>query len=58
MALTLQVNVGRERIHSVKVNGKEVDWSFAEAASGYPVVVIPASSAKKQLSKLCGKETV
>ena len=52
------MNVGRERIHSVKVNGKEVDWSFAEAASGYPVVVIPASSAKKQLSKLCGKETV
>lgn len=58
LALTLQVNVGRERIHSVKVNGKEVDWSFAEAASGYPVVVIPALLPKKQLSKLCGKETV
>lgn len=46
-ALTLQVNAGREEIHSVKVNGKEVSWSFAEAASGYPVIVIPASSAKK-----------
>ena len=52
LALTLQVNVGRERIHSVKVNGKEVDWSFAEAASGYPVVVIPASSAKKSIVEI------
>ena len=52
LALTLQVNVGRERIHSVKVNGKEVDWSFAEAASGYPVVVIPASSAKKAIVEI------
>lgn len=47
LALTLQVNAGREEIHSVKVNGREVDWSFAEAASGYPVIIIPASSAKK-----------
>ena len=52
LALTLQVNVGRERIHSVKVNGKEVDWSFAEAASGYPVVVIPASSAQKAIVEI------
>ena len=47
LALTLQVNAGREEIHSVKVNGREADWSFAEAASGYPVIIIPASSAKK-----------
>lgn len=31
----------------MKVNGREVDWSFAEAASGYPVIIIPASSVKK-----------
>ena len=55
LALTLQVNVGRERIHSVKVNGKEVDWSFAEAASGYPVVVIPASSAQKAIVEIVWK---
>ena len=53
--MTLQVNVGRERIHSVKVNGKEVDWSFAEAASGYPVVVIPASSAQKAIVEIVWK---
>lgn len=47
LAMTLQINAGREEIHSVKVNGKETRWSFAKAASGYPVIVIPASSAKK-----------
>lgn len=52
LALTLQINAGRETIHSVKVNGKSVSWSFAKAASGYPVLVIPASSAKKSIVEI------
>lgn len=45
--VTLQVNAPKERIRSVKVNGKEAKWSFVEAASGYPVIAVKASAAKE-----------
>ena len=47
LALTLQVNAIRDRIGTVKVNGKKVDWSFTKAASGYPVISVSMPATKK-----------
>lgn len=47
LAVTLQVNAPKERIRTVKVNGKEAKWSFVEAASGHPVIAIKAPATRE-----------
>ncbi len=44
LALSLQVNAWKDKIHAVTVNGKPATWKPAEAASGYPAITIDASS--------------
>lgn len=46
LALTLQVNALKDRIRSVKVNGKPVKWKFADAASGRPVIAVEAPASE------------
>lgn len=40
LALTLQLNALKDKIRSVKVNGKSVKWAKMEAANGYPLIVV------------------
>lgn len=47
LALTLQVNALRDRIRSVRVNGKAAKWKFVEAASGRPVIAVEAPASEK-----------
>ena len=42
LKLVLQVNARRERIASVRVNGKPAEWRLAPAAHGYPLLEIEA----------------
>lgn len=43
LALTLQLNALKDKIRSVKVNGKSVKWESLEAANGYPLIAITIS---------------
>ncbi|MBB4044284.1 hypothetical protein GGR06_002075 [Bacteroides reticulotermitis] len=53
LALTLQVNATREKIKTVKVNGKEVAWNFVSAAAGYPVIAVTAPAVAKAVVEIC-----
>lgn len=46
LEVTLQVNARMDAVKEVKVNSQSVKWEFAEAANGYPNIVIqtPATS--------------
>jgi len=46
LALDLQVRALSDKINSIKVNGKEVKWTLAESASGYPIIKISSLAAK------------
>lgn len=47
LKLVLQVNARRERIASVKVDGKPAEWRLVSAAHGYPLLEIEALPAEK-----------
>lgn len=57
LSVQLQVNALRDKIRSVKVNGKNVKWESLEAANGYPLVVVsvPAVSEAKIEIQWTGK---
>jgi len=46
LALDLHVRALSDKISSLKVNGKEAKWTFAESASGYPVIQISSLPAR------------
>lgn len=52
LALTLQVNALKDRIRSVKVNGKDTKWSLAEAASGHPVIAVTAVAQRESVIEI------
>ncbi len=57
LSVQLQVNALRDKIRSVKVNGKNVKWESLEAANGYPLVAVsvPAVSEAKIEIQWTGK---